>query len=268
MQNNAAEAVCLTHVGGRTGQEDNFVFDGESLADLPHGKPGSILTAPLRTGITLYAVSDGMGGHNAGEVASGICTQRLIALEQRLRRGVSWEGAVERLRTEFDEINKAVVRAGREHAEWRGMGATLLLLVTDGTRTAILHAGDSRAFLFDGTTLHILTKDHTEGQRMLDLGLLSESELSSFPARKHLNRYIGLDRLGLALQPDVCFPQKTHGCFLLCTDGLTDTLSKEAIALVLKEEKDWNAAGQRLVRQVVRRAHADNVTLILIPVRR
>lgn len=268
MENNAAEAVCLTHVGGRAGQEDNFVFHGKCLADLPPGKPGGILTAPLRAGIACYAVSDGMGGHSAGEVASAICAQRLIALEQKLGWGVSWEDAVNRFRTEFDGINRAVVRAGRERAEWRGMGATLLLLVTDGARAAILHAGDSRAFLFDGAALHPLTKDHTEGQRVLELGLLSESELSSFPARKHLNRYIGLDQPGLVLQPDVCFPQGERGCFLLCTDGLTDALPEEAIALALREEKDGIAAGQRLMRQAVQRAHADNVTLMLIPIRR
>lgn len=222
----------------------------------------------IESKVCLFAVSDGMGGHNAGEIASQICVEKLAEAKKELQRYTSIKNAVAYLQTVIIEINNTVCNLSSKYEELKGMGATLVLLLIYGTEYAILNIGDSRAYYFNNHALIQLTKDHTEGQRMLDLGLLTRKELSSFPARKNLNRYIGRDQQGYILQADEYYPILQNGVVLLCSDGVSDFISGTKISETLCSENDLEIAGKRLIREAVESQNADNATAIMIPIGR
>ena len=103
---------------------------------------------------------------------------------------------------------------------------------------------------------------------MLDLGLLTRKELSGFPARKNLNRYIGYNQNGYVLQADEYYPVLENGVVLLCSDGISDFLSNDQIVEILSAASNLEIAVSQLVDKAVSALNADNATAILIPLRR
>lgn len=260
------KAVCYSHIGKRENHEDNFLFQGEWLSpqvqsEMPERKFVECHSETIAP-VSLFAVSDGMGGHNGGEVASRICVEKLSGVE--LSACSSLEQAVELVQNKIAEINHTVCDAGKEFQSLSHMGTTLVAALTFDCQCAILNIGDSRAYFFDGDTLVQLTKDQTEGQRLLDLKLLTEEEVANFPARKHLSRYIGRTQEGLVIRAAVSHPACQGGKLLLCSDGLTDSLSVANIAHILHGSDNIAEAGRLLMEAACRDDHADNITLILI----
>ena len=214
--------------------------------------------------VCMYAVSDGMGGHKAGETASRICVQMLSEIQDLLQQCTSVQQAASCVQNEIARINRMICELGRDHEQYRGMGATLVLLLMCGGEAAVLNIGDSRAFYYDGNALIQITKDHTEGQRMLDLGLLTRKELKDFPARKHLNRYFGYDAQGFVLQADEYYPGIKDGIFILCSDGITDYVPERQFLEILSAQEDPEEAGTLLTAAAVSADHADNATIMMI----
>ena len=103
---------------------------------------------------------------------------------------------------------------------------------------------------------------------MLYLGLLTRKELSGFPARKNLNRYIGYGQSGYVLRADEYYPVLEDGIILLCSDGISDFLSDTRISEILCSENNLEIAGKQLINEAVSSHNADNATAILIPLRR
>lgn len=265
-------AVCSSHIGKRPNHEDNFLFNEKYLtSDMQKNMAnhsGIFFIGNPKSAVSLFAVSDGMGGHNAGEVASRICVEKLAVLEKEIQHCLSIKEAVSTIQTGIGEINSIVCQESRRNDELKGMGATLVILVVCGIESAILNIGDSRAYFFSNNTLAQITKDNTEGQRLLDLGLLTRKELLSFPARKNLSRYIGYSQAGFVLQADEYYPDLGNGVLLLCSDGISDGLSDSQIENILCTEKDLECAGRRLIDESIAAHNADNATAILIPMRR
>lgn len=263
--------VCYSHIGKRPNHEDNFLINGlyltsDSQKQMSDNRCCFVTDASLSR-VRLFAVSDGMGGHNAGEVASRICVEKLAAAEKELQRYNSIKEAVAYLQTVIEETNNIVCDLSRKHDELKGMGATLVLFVVCGIDCAILNVGDSRAYHFSNDSLIQVTKDHTEGQRMLDLGLLTRKELSGFPARKNLNRYIGYGQNGYILRADEYYPVLENGMVLLCSDGISDFLTDSRISEILCSENNLEIAGKQLINEAVVAYNADNATAVLIPLR-
>ena len=272
MNTKASTAFCCSHIGKRPKHEDNFLIDGSYLtSDIQKQMSDNrcyIFSGVSSSNIHLYAVSDGMGGHNAGEVASRICVEKLSLAYSALQHSHSLKEAVTYLQTVIAEINDTVCNMSHKQPELKGMGATLVLLLACKDEYALLNVGDSSAYHFSDTTTTQITKDHTEGQRMLDLGLLTRKELSGFPARKNLNRYIGYDQSGYVLQADEYYPVLENGVVLLCSDGISDFLSNAQISEILSTASNLEIAGLQLVNEAVSAPNADNATAILIPLRR
>lgn len=272
MNTRTSTAVCFSHIGKRPNHEDNFFLDGLYLPSDVQNQMGErhcyFISNTVSSRVQLFAVSDGMGGHNAGEVASRICVEKLAAAYKELQKSNSIKEAVAYLQTTIAKINDTVCNMSRKRPELNGMGATLVLLLAYKDEYALLNVGDSRAYHFSDTTITQITKDHTEGQRMLDLGLLTRKELSGFPARKNLNRYIGYDQNGYVLQADEYYPVLENGVVLLCSDGISDFLSNAQISEILSTASNLEIAGMQLVNEAVSVPNADNATAILIPLRR
>ena len=261
---------CCSHIGSRSNYEDNLLaidyrLNSESLRKLAQKQIVSMSSFSQRQ-TCFFVIADGMGGHNAGEMASHICVAALADVEKKIHAFSSIEEIVRTVQSSIVSINAKVTDLGCSHIELKGMGTTLVMLIAHEREYAILNIGDSRAYHFDMHSLTQLTKDHTEGQRMLDLGLLSRKELAEFPARKNLSRYIGYDRQGFILQADEYYPALDGGIVLLCSDGITDSLADEQIFDILSTNRDIEIAGRMLIEQAVAQPNADNATAILIQI--
>lgn len=251
--------------------EDNFFMNGTYLtSDLQNQMSDTIFcffNDSSTSKVKLFAISDGMGGHNAGEVASRICVEKLSSVYEELQNDSSLKDVVMHLQSAISEINTTVYDLSCRYQHLRGMGATLVLVAFFENECAVLNVGDSRAYLLFHNNLIQITKDHTEGQRMLDLGLLTRKELSGFPARKNLNRYIGYCPNGYVLRADEYYPVWESDLLLLCSDGISDYLSDSRMTEILSSEKNLEVAGKQLINEAVVSPTADNTTVILIPLR-
>jgi protein phosphatase len=199
----------------------------------------------------LYAVADGMGGHQGGEVASSLALETVAKgkgnLEQRVR-----------------EANSAVFSHAAGDPGLTGMGTTLTVLLADGNVLRLAHVGDSRAYMFRDGEIQRLTKDHTVVERLVDEGKLTAQEAEIHPQRSILTRALGVDT---ALQVDQAAIEPKHGDrLLLCSDGLTGMVDEARIAEILGSKKDPQDAADALVEAANEAGGQDNITAVVIDV--
>lgn len=272
MSDKTSSAIVFSHIGNRTNHEDNFLLGDKYLAPVFQSqmsdKQCCCVEDTFSSNVFFCAISDGMGGHNAGEVASRICVEKLVAVREKVYRSPSLKSAVASLQLAITNINSTVCDLSRKESALKGMGATLIIFVAYGPECAILNIGDSRAYHYSAGRLVQITKDNTEGQRMLALGLLTRKELSNFPARKNLSRYIGYGQAGYVLQADEYYPSVDDGLIVLCSDGLSDFLSDTRICEILSTEENLEYAGRQLIDEAVAHPNSDNTTVMLIPLRK
>ncbi|KIF81727.1 Stp1/IreP family PP2C-type Ser/Thr phosphatase [Noviherbaspirillum autotrophicum] len=219
-------------------------------------------------------LADGMGGYQAGEVASGIATAVLKkSLEEGLARlSDKWphlqgSGQVHQLMDEaIHRANNAILEAARTESRYEGMGTTLVAALFRGDTVTIAHVGDSRAYRLRQGDLLQITKDHSLLQEQLDAGLISP-EWARFSAIKNLvTRAVGVG-------PDMEVEMRDHhveagDLYLLCSDGLSDMLAEQEISEILLENKRQplnNACGM-LVQKANDNGGRDNISVILINV--
>ena len=265
-------AACTSSIGMRPTHEDNFVLNGHIINKEVQKNMSAIHTVQYQSvcnqRVNIIAVSDGMGGHNAGEVASLYCVQALARIEKDVQICENLNAVIDIMQAKINDINHDICRISKQKTELAGMGATLVVFVSCGSEYAILNIGDSRAYRYDGIEVSQITVDHTEGQRMLNLGILTRKELLDFPARKTLNRYVGYDSPGFVLQADVFKRSLETGIILLCTDGISDNISeRDAEEILLADADIWDAS-QTLVERAVKTPYSDNATAMLIQLRR
>ena len=199
----------------------------------------------------LYAVADGMGGHQGGEVASSLALEVLGkadgTLEELVRRA-----------------NEAVHQRASEDPGLAGMGTTLTALRADGEVLRLAHVGDSRAYLLRDGTIQRLTKDHTVVERLVDEGRLTPHEAEIHPQRSILTRALGVDE---AVQVDQgAIEPRTGDRLLLCSDGLTGMVDEERITRMLSEIGDPQEAADALVESANEAGGQDNITAVVIDV--
>jgi len=205
----------------------------------------------------IAVLADGMGGQNAGEVASETAVTTVM---EYVRRAASRPvGALEKA---LALANRRVHRLGTEHRDFAGMGTTLVAAVIDGADVVTAHAGDSRAYLFKGGRLACLTTDHSLVQQFVDAGLLTATQ-----ARFAANRHIVTRALGVA--PEVPFdigrfPFDDGDLLLLCSDGLTDMIDDEAILAACLCHSDPQALADALVASALEAGGFDNVSVIIV----
>jgi protein phosphatase len=202
----------------------------------------------------LFAVADGMGGAQAGEVAS-----RLAATA--LRENQVGAPAEQRVVSLIQEANRRVYERSSEDAAVSGMGTTMTVALVEDGRVLIGHVGDSRAYLVRDGRLDQLTEDHSLVAELLRSGKLSPEEAEAHPQRSVITRAIGTD-------PDVdvdtfTIEPKAGDVFLLCSDGLTDMIADETILeLVERHRDDLDTAAKALIRAANKAGGVDNITVV------
>ena len=203
----------------------------------------------------VFVVADGMGGAQAGEVASRIAVE---AFEQGLPDSGSPE---ERLATRVREANAQIYERSRADRGRAGMGTTLTAAYVDDTHVAIAHVGDSRAYLFRDGTLQRLTQDHSLVDELVRRGKLTEEQAAEHPQRSIITRALGPE-------PDVevdtwTYPARAGDVVLLCSDGLTSMISEERVKATLVEHENLDEAGDALIREANEAGGRDNITVVL-----
>ena len=204
----------------------------------------------------LFAVADGMGGAQAGEVASRLAAESLR--EQELGNLSALEQTVELIR----EANRRVYAYSSENASARGMGTTMTVALVEGSVVTIGHVGDSRAYLLRDDQLTQLTQDHSLVAELVRSGRLSPKEAESHPRRSVITRALGTDS---DVEVDVFSLRAQDGdLFLLCSDGLTSMVSDEGIArLLVTARADLDDAGKKLIAAANQAGGEDNITVVL-----
>jgi PPM family protein phosphatase len=207
----------------------------------------------------LFAVADGMGGAQAGEVASGLAA---AVLEE----GAGDERGEERVASLIKEANRRVFQRSNEDATTSGMGTTMTVALVDssGGTIAFGHVGDSRAYRVRDGQLEQLTDDHSLVGELVRSGKLSPEEAEVHPQRSVITRALGtepdvdVDTFTVEAQPD--------DLYLLCSDGLTDMISADEIFSVLDGSDDLEVAARALIEAANAGGGEDNITVVLFQI--
>ena len=204
----------------------------------------------------LYVVADGMGGHLAGDVASEVAVNTLSALAPTIPD-------IDLLGRAVESANHAVITEAQK-AGCEGMGTTMTACVIQGSKIAIAHVGDSRAYLLHTGKLQQLTRDHSWVADMVEQGKLTPDEARTHPNRSVITRALGSDPM---MQPDLYEITASEGDrLLLCSDGLTGMVDDGSIQAMLARIRDPQRCAAALVNEAIANGGADNITVIVVDI--
>ncbi len=205
----------------------------------------------------IAAVSDGMGGHAAGEVASHISIEALDTWTREL-----CDAPQNVLVDAFFNANAQVISTAEADRKLRGMGATLVAAIFYHDHFITANIGDSRLYLVSGEEIRQVTFDHSYVQELVRRGFLTEEEAWKHPKKNVITRCIGTE---IAFEPDVFYTRwNPKDLVLLCSDGLTDVLREGDILTLVKQEADLDTLCQALVDAAYDKGSPDNISLVLV----
>jgi len=213
-------------------------------------------------GTGLFVVADGMGGHNAGEVASALAVSTIAGAiaTSGVREATALEDAVRR-------ANGRILEAASENADYAGMGTTVSALLVDDGQASLVNVGDSRVYLLRDGRLEQLTRDDSWVRQLVDDGApLSDDDIQKHPMRHVLTEVVGVrpDLLPKVAVHDL----KSGDVLLLASDGLHGVLSADDLQTGLEAQETPGVIAEQLVRQAVASGATDNVTALVVRVRR
>ena len=209
----------------------------------------------------LLAVADGMGGYAGGEVASSIAISTIRRLDSEVTRP---DEMAEALQHAVEQANASLSRRIMEEPQLENMGTTLTAMLWSGPRVALIHIGDSRAYLLRGSRFEQITHDHTLVQTLVDEGKITEEEVATHPQRSLILR--ALDGK-TPVDPDISISRaKVGDRYLLCSDGLSGVVSKKTIHETLAAESDPRSAAKKLIELAIRGGGPDNITAVVADV--
>lgn len=217
----------------------------------------------LSGGLTAAIVADGMGGHRAGDVASGLAVESLVKSLKAWEETSSTKEGASKLRDMIRQANKAVFESASLNEQYHNMGTTVVMALLDGDTGLIGHIGDSRAYRLRSGQLMQLTEDHTLVNELTKSGQLSPEEAAHHPRRNVLTRALGTDR---DVDVDVQIIEwQTGDRLLLCSDGLSG-LVEPALLLATLEDQDamLEQQAQKLIDLALAAGGDDNVTVVLV----
>lgn len=202
------------------------------------------------------AVADGMGGHNAGEIASSLAVQTFV---ERMRPSMYDAYSIRRA-VRF--ANEAVFSAACEDTGKYGMGTTFTALCVREETAYIAHVGDSRAYRIRNGAIEQLTRDHSLVEEMVRSGQITPEEARVHPKRNYITRALGT---GWALEIDL-YPEiiRDGDVFLLCTDGLSNALTDDQLLSVTLSEGTWEQRLGRLIESALQAGGSDNITALYV----
>ena len=237
-------SAAYSHVGRvRKINEDSFL-------ELPH----------LSEDIGLWSVADGMGGHEAGDVASQTIVEKLSAIEAP----ASQEALLDTIKQALIQANQALQKVSASRYRRQTIGSTVVVFAVFGQQGSIVWAGDSRIYRLRDGELKQLTHDHSHVQEMVDRGLISEQEADHHPMSNVITRAVGSQQ---ELELDTAtFALQAGDTYMLCSDGLSKMLEAQEIARCLSQANSYTSA-QALIQAALERGADDNVTAAVVNIR-
>ena len=215
------------------------------------------------TGLCILA--DGMGGYNAGEVASGMAAAFIKSEMARwlAQTGLNSNAREVRRALEIcvENANHSIFNAANSNPQYRGMGTTLVMGVFQGNRVTLGHIGDSRCYRVRGESLQQLTKDHSLLQEQLDAGLISVEDAQTSLNRNLVTRALGVEEMVMVEINE--FRVEVGDRYLLCSDGLTDMVNDADIAAIFLEPGGLEQKAAQLVQQANDNGGRDNISVVL-----
>jgi len=244
----------------------NYEFCARTDPGLVRGNNEDSLTfdAPAQ----LAVLADGMGGYNAGEVASGMATA-FIASELARWLGQAGKQAhgkdVQRaMQICVENANRSIFHAATTNAQYAGMGTTLVVAVFHQSRLILGHVGDSRCYRFRDGQLFQLTKDHSLLQEQMDAGLITPEQAATSLNKNLVTRALGVDDSVLLEINE--HRLESGDLYLLCSDGLTDMVDDVSLAHILASDRTMDAMADECIRQANEQGGRDNVSVLLVKV--
>ena len=229
----------------RENNEDSVAFDEQAL---------------------VAVLADGMGGYNAGEIASGMATAFIKA---ELSRWLSEAGANAQIRDIrrameicVDNANIAIYNSANANPSFAGMGTTLVLGVIKDGRLLVGHIGDSRCYRIRQGRLEQITKDHSLLQEQMDAGLITPEQAASSPIKNLVTRALGVEQ-GVMLEVNE-FSIEPGDVYLMCSDGLSDMVSDEVIVRIALEDLRLEPLAEHLILAANECGGRDNISVLLV----
>jgi len=248
-----SHAFGLSDVGRvRKGNEDTFAYDED---------------------LRLFVVADGMGGHNAGEVASRLAVDAIVGCIKRTSGETEWSWPygvdpnlsfdANRLRTAIYLANRRVFRAAEDHDDYTGMGTTVVGVLLTSSTFIVAHVGDSRVYILENGKLRRLTQDDTWAATVLADELANNPEaLAKHPMRNVLTNVLGArEQTSIHLAEE---PIQGGELLLLCSDGLHGSVKDEQIQQMMGETDDLQVVARKLIDTALDQGSRDNVTALLV----
>jgi serine/threonine protein phosphatase PrpC len=242
--------VARSEIGhARENNEDKFDFyepDEESL---------------LAARGSVYLVCDGMGGHNAGQIASELAAKQFLHAYYHLG-GTAQEAA----RHAILQAHHYIAEMASKIPSRYGMGTTLTALILKQDEGILAHVGDSRCYRLREGVFEQLSRDHTLVARLVEQGIITPEQAKYHPQRNVIRQAVGVADPSEPLEPDIeTFALQAGDLYLLCSDGLTDMVDDAEIEAILRDEPPTRAAW-RLVDRALANGGRDNVTVVLVRV--
>ena len=235
-------SYAVTDIGRTRRVNQDYVFSSmEPIGNLPN----------------LFIVADGMGGHQAGDFASSYSVKKFlesVSLSLQKNPHKIFEDAIR-------YANRELIEKSRENPELRGMGTTLVALTIIGEKAYVANVGDSRLYCMEDVLTQI-TIDHSLVQEMIRIGELTKEEARFHPDKNIITRAVGA---GKEIRADFFeFTLTKRSCLLMCSDGLSNMVEDEQLAILLKSAKTPEKIAKKLVETANRNGGKDNIAVIVI----
>lgn len=226
--------------------------------------------------VGLAVLADGMGGYNAGEVASGIAVAVVSSETKRVLAGRSlrWIDGAGEGKTEAERLaiahsakaNTSIFEAARSQPQYSGMGTTLVLALFFDNRVCVAHVGDSRFYRLRGETFEQITRDHSLLQEQIDSGMITREAAKLSQNKNLVTRALGIDA---EVDTEVhVYETRPGDTYLLCSDGLSDMVGDDDMQMTLSSlQANLQLAAEQLVQQANDNGGRDNISVILVRVK-
>ncbi|MCM1064179.1 MAG: Stp1/IreP family PP2C-type Ser/Thr phosphatase [Eubacterium sp.] len=233
----------VTNIGKKRKLNQDFIYTSEQ----PVGKLPNI-----------FIVADGMGGHKAGDYASKVTVETIVA--EILKSEESETTAI--LEHAIKTANALIRRCAEESPDLEGMGTTVVAATCDGDVLQVANVGDSRLYIANHKEIRQITRDHSLVEEMVRMGGIAREEARNHPDKNIITRAVGADDV---VKPDFFTVKLNHDdIVLMCTDGLTNMLEDEEIRMILEESRDMVEKAEELVKAANDKGGRDNISVILI----
>jgi len=224
----------------------------------------------------LVVLADGMGGYNAGEVASGMATTVIITeMQQVLQKAQPYEVdektrqqvGTRLVREQVLKANTSIYQAAQSQPQYAGMGTTLVVCLFYDNKVLVAHLGDSRLYLLRDGKFKQVTRDHSLLQEQIDSGLISPEQAKNAQHKNLVTKALGIDP---SVEPEIHeYPTKAGDIYLLCSDGLCDMVEDDDIGMAVQTfAANLKMAASHLVQMANDNGGRDNVSVILVRVLR